>query len=106
MSVIHLSDENFKKEVLDSHLPVVVDFWAPWCGPCKMLGPVIEGLANEYEGRVKVTKINIDENSKVAAQYGIMSIPTIIFFKKGRVMEQAAGAINQRELRRKIENNL
>ena len=106
MSIIHLKDDNFKKEVLESDLPVVVDFWAPWCGPCKMIAPIVEELAKEYVKKVKVGKVNVDESSKVASLYGIMSIPTIIFFKKGKIMEQVVGAVSKSELKKKIEANL
>ncbi len=106
MALIHLSDDNFKVEVLQSSLPVLVDFWAPWCGPCKMVGPIVEELAREYAGKIKVGKIDIDENSKVATQYGIMSIPTLMFFKGGQVIEQAVGALSKSELKKKIEENI
>lgn len=106
MSLLHLTDANFKKEVLDSNLPVLVDFWAPWCGPCKVIGPVVEDLAREYDKKIKVCKINIDEDSRVASEYGIMSIPTLIFFKDGKVTDQVVGALNKIELKRKIEENL
>ncbi len=105
-TVIHLTDDNFKKEVLDSGLPVLVDFWAPWCGPCKMIGPFVEEAAKEFANKLKVTKINIDENSKTPTQYGIMSIPTIMFFKNGKVMDQVVGALNKQELKKKIQENL
>ncbi len=106
MSIIHLSDSNFKKEVLESDLPVLVDFWAAWCGPCKMIAPFIEELAKEYDKKIKVGKLDVDSNSKAASQYGIMSIPTVMFFKKGKVMEQAVGAMTKAELKKKIEANL
>lgn len=85
------TNENFKSEVLDSDIPVLVDFWAVWCGPCKMLAPTIEQLAKEFEGKAKVGKVNVDDNQQLAAQYGIMSIPTIIIFKGGKVVEQFIG---------------
>jgi thioredoxin 1 len=106
MSLLHLTDSNFKKEVLESGLPVLVDFWAPWCGPCKMVTPVVEELAKEYRGRVKVGKINIDENSAVATHYAVMSIPTIMFFNQGRVVDQVTGALGKADLKRKIEESL
>ena len=106
MSTVHFSDASFKKEVLESELPVMVDFWATWCGPCKMIAPFVEELAKEYVGKMKIGKLNVDENPKVATQFGVMSIPTIIFFKKGKVMEQAVGALSKNDLKKKIEHNL
>jgi len=85
MSVMHFTDANFKAEVLESATPVVVDFWATWCGPCRMVAPVVEEIAKEYAGRVKVGKVDVDENSRVASDFGIMSIPTIMIFKNGRL---------------------
>ena len=106
MSALHFTDASFKKEVLDSDLPVLVDFWAIWCGPCKMIAPCVDEMAKEYAGKMKIGKIDVDANPKIATEYGVMSIPTIVFFKKGKVMEQFAGAISKPELRRKIEGNL
>jgi thioredoxin 1 len=106
MSTLHLTDANFKKEVVESDLPVLVDFWADWCGPCKMLAPFIEELAREYTGKMKIGKVDVDANSKVATQYGIMSIPTLIFFKKGKIVNQLVGVISKLDLKRKIEENL
>ncbi|MDD5129905.1 MAG: thioredoxin [Candidatus Omnitrophica bacterium] len=106
MSTQHFTDTDFKKEVLDSDLPVLVDFWAAWCGPCKMIAPLIDEMANEYSGKMKVGKVDVDSNPKVATEYGVMSIPTIIFFKNGKVMNQLVGALNKAELKRKIEENL
>ena len=91
MAEIILTEENFEKEILQSDKPVLVDFWAPWCGPCKMLGPVIEELAQELSGRVKVAKVNVDEQAKLAAEYGIVSIPTLIVFKNGKATNKAVG---------------
>jgi len=106
MSLLHLTDSNFKKEVLESDLPVLVDFWAPWCGPCKMVTPIIEELAKEYHGRMKFGKVNIDENSAVATRYAVMSIPTIMFFSQGRVVDQVVGALGKADLKKKIEEGL
>ncbi len=86
------SDENFKELVVDSDVPVLVDFWAPWCGPCRMVGPVLEQLANEYKNKVKVVKINVDEENGVASAMGIRSIPTIALFNKGEVKDVLIGA--------------
>jgi thioredoxin 1 len=106
MSTLHFTDANFKKEVLESNLPTLVDFWASWCGPCKMIAPHIDELAKEYEGKMKIGKIDVDVNSKVATEYGVMSIPTIIFFKNGKVSNQLVGAVSKLDLKRKIEENL
>ena len=106
MSLLHLTDNNFKKEVLESNLPVLVDFWATWCGPCKMISPLIEELAKEYAGKVKIGKLNVDENPQTATLYGIMSIPTLIFFRDSKVIEQVVGILSKIELKKKIEENL
>jgi thioredoxin 1 len=106
MSTLHFTDGNFKKEVLESNLPCLVDFWASWCGPCKMIAPFIDELAKEYAGKMKIGKIDVDVNPKVATEYGIMSIPTIVFFKNGKVLNQLAGAVSKLDLKRNIENNL
>ena len=106
MSILHFSDTDFKKEVLESKLPVVVDFWANWCGPCKMIAPIVEELAKEYTGKVKIGKLDVDTNPKSASAYGIMSIPTLMFFKDGKVMDQVNGALNKSALKQKIEENL
>lgn len=103
MALLHFTDSNFKKEVLESDLPVVVDFWATWCGPCRLVTPIIEELSQEYDKKIKVGKINIDENPKTPTQYGIMSIPTLIFFKKGQITGQVVGALSKPELKKKIE---
>ena len=106
MSILHFSDTDFKKEVLESKLPVVVDFWANWCGPCKMIGPIVEELAKEYAGRVKIGKLDVDTNPQSASAYGVMSIPTLMFFKGGKVMNQVNGALSKSALKQKIEENL
>ena len=106
MSTQHFTDTNFKKEVLESELPVLVDFWAAWCGPCKMIAPLIDELAKEYAGKMKIGKVDVDTNPKIATEYGVMSIPTIIFFKKGKIMNQLVGAASKLDLKRKIEENL
>ncbi len=90
--VLHVDNDSFKAQVLDSEIPVVVDFWAPWCGPCRMVGPVIEELAEEYGGKVKFVKLNTDEAREVAIKYGIMSIPTLKIFKGGDVADSISGA--------------
>ncbi len=106
MGIVHLTDSNFEKEVLKCDLPFLVDFWADWCGPCKKVAPVIEELAKEFSQKIKVGKANVDENSTIASRFGIMSIPTLMFFKKGKVMEQAVGVLSKAELKKKIEANI
>jgi len=106
MALLQLTDDNFKGEVLDSQLPVLVDFWAPWCGPCKMIGPIVEEMAKEFDKKLKVGKVNVDDNPKSATQYGIMSIPTLVFFKNGKIMDQAVGALSRQDLKKKILANL
>ncbi|MFA5115324.1 MAG: thioredoxin [Candidatus Omnitrophota bacterium] len=103
MSLLHLDEGNFKKEVLESELPVLVDFWAPWCGPCRMIAPVLEEVTREYQGRIKVGKVNIDENSGVASRYAVMSIPTIMFFNQGKVVDQVVGVLSKSDLKNRIE---
>jgi len=97
------TDQNFKAEVLDSDKVVLVDFWATWCGPCMMLGPVIEELAGEYEGRAVIAKLNVDENPASAAQYGIRSIPSLLIFKNGQVVDQMLGAMPKNMIVQKLD---
>ncbi len=101
-----INDSSFKSEVTDSHMPVVVDFWAPWCGPCKMVAPVLEELAKEYEGKVKVVKLNIDENQGTATEYGVRSIPTLILFKDGKECERMIGVQSKEILKQMIDKVL
>lgn len=103
MAEIILNDNNFEQEVLKSEIPVFVDFWAPWCMPCRMMAPVVEKLAEEYRGRVKVCKLNVDEAPNTASTYRIMSIPTSIIFKDGKPVDQAIGALPEEEFKRKLD---
>ena len=99
LNIIQLTQENFDSEVLKSPTPVLVDFWAEWCGPCKMISPVLDELATEYEGRIKIAKVNIDEQQGLAAQYGIRAIPTLLLFQQGQVAEQIVGLKSKRDLK-------
>lgn len=93
MSVSQVTDASFKQEVINNNLPVLVDFWAPWCGPCRMVSPVVDEIAEEYESSIKVVKINTDENPTIAAEYGIRSIPTLMIFKAGERVDTVIGAV-------------
>ena len=95
---IHFTDENFTTEVLSSDIPVLVDFYADWCGPCKMLAPVIETLAQEYDGKVKIGKLNVDNAPDTAAKFGIMSIPTLLYFKNGELVNKSIGVVAKSEI--------
>jgi len=99
LNIVNLTQENFAAEVLQSSTPILVDFWAEWCGPCKMLGPVLDELAEEYAGRVRIGKVNIDEQQALAAEYRIQSIPTLLFFQQGQVAQQIVGLKSKRELK-------
>ena len=100
---VKVNDENFKKEVLESELPCLVDFWAEWCMPCRMVAPTVEAIAKEYKGKLKVCKLNVDEASKTASTYGIMSIPTLAFFKNGKVADKVVGVVSKKELEATIK---
>ena len=93
MALVHITAANFDQEVLQSPVPVLVDFWAPWCGPCRMVGPLVEQLAQEYDGKAKVGKINVDEEPDLARRYGVMSIPTLLVVKDGKVADKQVGAL-------------
>ena len=104
--VIVVKDGTFKDEVLDANEPVLVDFWAEWCGPCRMMAPVVEQIAEDYSGRMKVAKLNVDENPESAAAYGVMSIPTLILFKNGEAVERFVGFRPKQELARLVDAKL
>lgn len=103
---IELTDQNFKEEIVDSNVPALVDFWAPWCGPCIMVTPAVEEIANQYQGKLKVGKLNVDEAPQIASQYGIMSIPTLMIFKKGEVVDKIIGAVSKEHIEEKIKAHI
>ena len=102
--IVTLTQDNFATEVLQSSKPVLVDFWAEWCGPCKMIAPLLDELAAEYDGKVKIGKINTDEQQQLASQYGISSIPTLLFFKNGQVVNQMIGARGKRDFKAALDS--
>ncbi|MGO8677586.1 MAG: thioredoxin [Limisphaerales bacterium] len=102
-NIITLTQDNFAKEVVESPGPILVDFWAEWCGPCKMLAPILDELAAEYEGRVRIGKVNIDEHGPLAAQFNIQSIPTLLLFLKGQVTEQFVGLRGKKDLKTRLD---
>jgi thioredoxin 1 len=106
MKPIEMTDANFKQEVLESTTPVLVDFWAEWCGPCKMIAPVVEQLATDFAGKLKVGKVDVDSNQQTSMQFGIRSIPTLLIFKNGRVVEQIVGAVPKQALTDKVSKHL
>ncbi len=101
-NVATLNDDNFQKEVLESDIPVLVDFWASWCGPCQMLSPVVEELFEEYDGKVKIGKLNTEENAEITGQYGVISIPTLIIFKDGKPVDQIIGVVSKDVIKKKL----
>jgi thioredoxin 1 len=103
---IEIKEQNFTQEVLESPLPVLVDFWAPWCGPCRMVAPVVQEIAEQYEGKVKVVKVNTDENPQIASQYGIRSIPTLMIFKGGTKVDSMVGAVPKSTIAETLERYL
>lgn len=104
--ITHLSDAAFDKEVLQSQLPVLVDYWAEWCGPCKMIAPILDDISKEYAGRLKVTKLNIDDNQQTPPKYGIRGIPTLMLFKNGNVEATKVGALSKSQLTAFIDSNI
>ncbi len=106
MHPIEITDANFEQEVLKSDVPVLIDLWAVWCGPCKMIAPFIEELAGEYQGKVKVGKVDVDNNPNVSIQYGVRSIPTLLFFNGGKVVDQIIGAVPKTAIAQKIDAQL
>jgi thioredoxin 1 len=103
---LQFTDSNFEELVLKSDKPVMVDFWAEWCGPCRMVGPVLEELAKEYDGKAVIGKLNVDENAQVSMKYGIRSIPTILFFKGGQLVDRSVGAVPKAQLASKLQAHL
>lgn len=101
---VQVNDAGFDAEVLQQELPVLVDFWAPWCGPCRAIAPVVEELAEEFAGKVKICKMNVDENPSTPSKYGIRAIPTLILFKKGEVVEQVTGAVSKASLKQLLND--
>jgi thioredoxin 1 len=106
MTATAVTDTTFKQEVVDSDVPVLVDFWAPWCGPCRMVAPVVDEIAEQYQGQIKVVKVNTDENPAIASQYGIRSIPTLMIFKGGQRVDMVVGAVPKTTLANTLEKYL
>ena len=104
--IVHISDESFEEEVLQSERPVLIDYWAEWCGPCKMIAPVLDEIANEYSDRLKVVKLNIDDNPQTPPKYGIRGIPTLMVFKNGQVEATKVGAVSKAQLTAFLDENL
>lgn len=105
-SLLHVTDASFEADVIKSDVPVLVDFWAEWCGPCRMIAPVLEDLAKEYAGKVKIVKVNVDDNSVSAATYGVRGIPTLLLFKNGQVVDTKVGALPKGQLAAFIDSNI
>jgi thioredoxin 1 len=105
-NIIHLSDATFETEVLQSNIPVLVDYWAEWCGPCKMIGPILDEISKDYDGKLKIAKLNIDENAQTPAKFGIRGIPTLMIFKNGNVEATKVGALSKSQLTTFIDSNI
>jgi len=103
---VEVNDANFKQEVLESGVPVLVDFWAEWCGPCQMVAPTVKAIAKRYKGKLKVCKVNVDEAPNASSKYGIMSIPTLAIFKSGKVVDKVVGAVPESELASKVDSHI
>ncbi len=106
MAVEHISDSDFESRVLNSEMPVLVDFWAPWCGPCKRIGPLVEEVASGYEGKLLVMKINVDENQETATKFGVRSIPTVFIFRGGEIVERVVGLVSRGDLVALVDRSL
>ncbi|MEM7181555.1 MAG: thioredoxin [Spirochaetota bacterium] len=106
MATVNVTDSNFDSEVISSDVPVLVDFWAEWCGPCRMVGPVVEELSNDYAGKLKVAKIDVDSNQELAQKYGITSIPSLLVFKSGEVVDKIIGAVPKSKIQKTLEPTL
>jgi thioredoxin len=104
--IVSTTDANFESDVLKSNLPVLVDYWAEWCGPCKMIAPILDEIASSYEGKLRIAKVNVDENAQLTQKYGIRSIPTLMLFKDGNVQAQKIGALSKSQLAAFIETNI
>ena len=106
LNTLTLSDASFDNDVLSSDVPVLVDFWAEWCGPCRMMEPTIDAIATDYNGRVRVGKLNVDDNGNIATRYGIRGIPTLLLFKAGKVVEQRVGAVGKTDVQKMLDTHL
>jgi thioredoxin 1 len=105
-AIIEVSDSNFESEVVNSDVPVLIDFWAPWCGPCRAIAPIVEEISSSYEGKIKVGKMNVDENQATTMKFGIRSIPTLIMFKGGEAVDQIIGAVPKGEIEKVVQKSL
>ena len=104
--IVHITDASFEQDVLKADGPVMVDFWAEWCGPCRMVGPVVDEIAGEYEGKAKVGKVNVDNNPETSVKYGIRSIPALLIFKDGEVVDQIVGAVPKAQIKKQLDAQL